>query len=97
MLRPGARSDDIKVAIQRVAGSFAVQPVSQTGSFLMQRYILEGDSVIPNEPYEFIPKEYQSKDKTLDFEEDTAESVSVSALISSSQSVKIKYFASTSA
>jgi hypothetical protein len=85
MLRPGVRSEDIMVAIQRVAGCFAVQPVSQTGkisslifnlgSFLLQRYILEGNSVIPNEPYEFIPKVQPSKDQTLDFEEDTAESV----------------------
>lgn len=74
MIRPGARSDDIKAAIQRVAGSFEVQPLESTSSFLMSRYVLEGENHIPNEPYDFLPKEHTSSERTLDVEEDSAES-----------------------
>jgi len=79
MLKPGVRSVDIKNAIQRVAASFRCQPCEGTGSYNMRRYIIEGDTVIPNEPYSVLPRALPSTDLVLAYEADSPDNFTIQA------------------
>lgn len=48
LLRPGTRRDAITAAIEKVAAHFGCHPVQSVFSCSMNRFVLEGDNIIPN-------------------------------------------------
>ena len=50
LLKPGNKASQVNSAINSIASHFNCSAVMETGSFIMKRYIIEGDEYIPNSP-----------------------------------------------